>query len=134
MSATFSFDVDPKRSLVRITLSGFFHRDDVLALAAARTEAVKQLSCPPNAHVTMIDVRDLKIQSQETMDSFESLLSAREYRSRRLALVVAQTLARTQIERALASRPNVGCFSSPYDAVAWLFDEDDSAPLLHAIG
>ena len=134
MSASFSFDVDPSRDLVRITLSGFFHRDDVLALAEALLEALRRLTCPPSAHITLIDVRGLEIQSQETMDAFEALLSAREHRSRRLALVVAPTLARMQVERALASRPGVACFASPYDAAAWLLDEIDPAPLLRAAG
>jgi hypothetical protein len=134
MSADFSFDVDPARDLIRITLTGFFQRDDVAALGAAHVQALARLYCPANAHVTLVDVRELKIQSQETMDAFETLLSAREQRSRRLALVVAPTLARMQVERALAARPAVQCFSSPYDAVAWLLDESEAAPLLRAAG
>jgi hypothetical protein len=135
MSASFSFDVDPARDLVRISISGFFHREDIIALAAARDKAHEELSCPANTHVTLIDVRQLKIQSQETMGAFEALLAAREHRSRRLALVVAQTLARTQVERALASRPGAACFADPFAALAWLIDDAaDSVEPLRAAG
>jgi len=135
MSATFSFDVDPARNLVRISMSGFFQREDIIALAAARDKAHEELRCPANAHVTLIDVRQLKIQSQETMGAFEALLAARDQRSRRLALVVAQTLARTQVERTLASRPGAACFSDPFAALAWLLDDGaDSIEPQRAVG
>ena len=135
MTAAFSFDVDPTRDLVRISMAGFFQREDIVALAAARDKAQEELSCPANSHVTLIDVRQLKIQSQETMDAFGALLAARDYRSRRLALVVAQTLARTQVERVLASRPGVACFSDQFAAQAWLLDDGaDSAEPLRAVG
>ena len=91
MNAAFDFDVDSTRNLVKLTLSGFFHREDVAALARARTEAYRDLRCAPNGHLTLIDVRDLKIQSQETMRGFASLLADREYLSRRVALIVAPT-------------------------------------------
>ena len=135
MSASFHYDVDAARNLVRLTMSGFFHRQDILAMTAARAEAYRQLNCAPNAHVTLIDVRGLKIQSQETMDAFGAMLGVREFRSRRLALVLAQTLARTQVERVLASRPGVTGFSDPAAALAWLLDDEaDQAPRLRAVG
>jgi hypothetical protein len=135
MSASFNYDVDPARDLVRLTMSGFFHRQDILALTTARAEAYRQLDCAPNAHVTLIDVRGLKIQSQESMDAFGAMLGVREYRSRRLALVLAQTLARTQVERVLASRPGVAGFSDPAAALAWLLeDEADQEPRRRAVG
>ena len=135
MSAAFHFDVDSTRHLVRLTLSGFFHRDDVAALARARSEAYRGLDCAPNGHATLIDVRELKIQSQETMKGFATLLSDREYLSRRVALVVAPTLARTQVERAFAARPGVACFADLAGAEAWLLGDDRDLELpLRAVG
>lgn len=135
MGASFSFHVDPEEGLVRITLSACFGPGDFLALAAERIAALGSLTCPPSAHVSLVDVRELEIRSQATIDAFETLLSAREYRPRRLALLVAQTPEMARVQRALAARPGVACFTSPYDAVAWLLDDGaDSAPLLRAVG
>ena len=135
MSATFHFEVDSTRHLVRLTLSGFFHREDIAALARARTEAYRGLDGAPNGHAILIDVRELKIQSQETMKGFATLLSDREYRSRRVALVVAPTLARTQVERAFSARPGVACFADQAGAEAWLLGNDRDLELpLRAAG
>lgn len=120
MSADFSFQVDPSRNLVRIRMGGFFTLDDIEAFLAARHEAHQQLTCARNAHVTLNDIRDMKIQSQEIVDAFRAMLASPDYRSRRLAFVVSPTLARTQVMRAL-DRREAQCFEDMWRAEAWLF-------------
>jgi hypothetical protein len=120
MSAGFSFQVDPSRHLVRIRMGGFFTLDDIGAFLAARHEAHKQLTCARNQHVTLNDIRDMKIQSQEIVDAFRAMLAAPDYRSRRLAFIVSPTLARTQVMRAL-DRREAQCFEDTWRAEAWLF-------------
>jgi hypothetical protein len=120
MSAEFSFRVDPSRDLVRIRMGGFFTIEDIEAFLAARHEAHKLLTCPRNAHVTLNDIRDMKIQSQEIVDAFRAMLAAPDYRSRRLAFIVSPTLARTQVMRAL-DRREAQCFEDMWRAEAWLF-------------
>ncbi len=123
MSADFSIDVDPARDLVRIRMGGFFTPEDIAAFLAARTEAHRKLACGRNQHLTINDIRDMKIQSQEIVEAFRSMLSASDaYRSRRLAFVVASTLARGQVGRALAGR-NARCFEDIAEAEAWLFSD-----------
>jgi hypothetical protein len=51
------------------------------------------------------------------------MLAAPDYRSRRLAFVAGQTLARNQLLRALGTR-DARCFDDPIMAEAWLFRED----------
>ena len=119
MSADFSFQVDPSRDLVRIRMGGFFTLDDIGVFLAARHEAHKQLVCGRNQHVTLNDIRDMKIQSQEIVDAFREMLAAPDYRSRRLAFVVSPTLARTQVMRALDQR-DAQCFEDMWRAEAWL--------------
>ena len=72
---------------------GFFTPDEVKAFAEARRKAHAKLACGPNEHLTLNDLRGLKIQPSESVDMFREMLAAPDYRSRRLAFVVAPTLA-----------------------------------------
>jgi hypothetical protein len=125
MSANYSIEADPARNLVRIRMSGFFNDDDIRGFLEARRVAHAQLTCARNAHVTINDIRDMKIQSQEIVDAFREMLAAPDYRSRRLAFIVSPTLARTQLMRAVAGR-NARCFEDSWAAESWLFAKEDS--------
>lgn len=125
MGAEFSFHVDPSRDFVRIRMAGFFTAEDIEAFLAARAEAHSRLTCAPNAHVTLNDLTDMKIQSQEAVDLFRALLAQTRYRSRRLAFVMAPTLARTQLSRALDKR-DARCFDDAWAAEAWLLLGDEA--------
>lgn len=129
MSANFSFNVDVARDLVVITLGGFFSRADIDAFLADRAAAHARLRCPPNAHVTLADVREMKIQAQDIVTAWGDVLAAPHYRSRKLAFVQASTLARLQLKRAAAMR-DVRYFTTIADAEAWLFEDEalDLAP------
>ena len=123
MSAEFHFDVDPSRDLVRIRMSGFFTPEDIEAFLAARDDAHARLTCAPNQHLTINDLRGMKIQSQEAVDKFGEVLSERRHRSKRLAFVIGKTLARTQLSRIASSR-DAQCFDDLPSAEAWLFGRD----------
>ena len=132
MNAEFSFEVDPPRNLVRIRIAGFFRKSDIADLLEARRAAHERLDCAPNAHVTRIDAREMDIQSHDIVDAFREILAAPEYRSRRLALVVSNTLARSQAIRAIESR-EARWFADPDEAEAWrLADDLGEAPLRRA--
>jgi hypothetical protein len=133
MGARFSFQVDPSRDYVRITMSGLFSLQDIADFVEARRQAHLQLQCARNAHVTLNDVRGLKIQPQETVAAFREMLAAPDYRSRRLAFVAGQTLARNQLLRALGNR-DARCFDDPIQAEAWLFRADQAAARRSAAG
>jgi len=134
MKAEFSFKVEPARDLVRIRMAGFFRPADIAAFLEARRVAHRKLRCPPNAHVTLTDIRGMDIQSQDIVDAFQAMLAAPEYRSRRLAFVVGYTLARAQAIRALESRA-ARWFNDPAEAEAWLLaEEPEEAPLRRAAG
>jgi len=124
MSAEYQIDVEPGRDLVRIRMRGFFTPDDIRGFLEARRVAHARLRCRPNHHVTVNDIRDMKIQSQDIVEAFREMLADPEYRSRRLAFVVSPTLARTQVMRAVAER-HVRLFEDPWTAEAWLFHGAD---------
>ena len=122
MNAHFSFHVDRARDLVRIQMGGLFTKADVAAFLEARRRAHAELACAPNRHLTLNDVREMKIQSQEGVAMFREMLADPAWRSRRLAFVASQTLARSQLMRALDGR-EARCFDGVEEAEAWLFDE-----------
>ena len=127
MSANFHVEADPSCDLVRIRLSGFFSSGDIQGFLEARRAAHAKLRCGPNQHLTINDITAMKIQSQDIVAAFREMLSAPEYRSRRLAFVTGPTLARSQLMRALVNR-NARCFNDHFLAETWLFSADD-APL-----
>ena len=133
MNAHFSFKVDPARDLVRITMAGLFTLEDIAAFAEARREAHAKLGCRPNQHVTLNDLRALKIQPQEVVTAFREMLAEPYYRSRRLAFVVGPTLARNQLGRAVAER-DARYFDDPVTAEAWLLRADEGTPRRAAAG
>lgn len=122
MSAEYRIEADPDRDLIRITMSGFFEASDIEGFLDARRVAHRQLRCGPNQHLTINDLRGMKVQSQESVEAFRQLLSAPQYRSRRLAFVIGRTLAFSQLGRALEGR-DAACFEDMVLAEAWLFGE-----------
>jgi hypothetical protein len=125
MTARFSFDVDPSRDLLRTRLSGFFTPDDMAAYVAARRDAFAQLRCPINRHLALTDVTGMKIQSQEMVAAFSAVLADPSTQARRLAFVVATSLARSQLQRALGSRA-AACFTTDREAAQWLLAPENA--------
>lgn len=124
MAASFHIDVDPARDLVRIRLGGFFEPAHVKAFVEARDFAYKRLRCGRNAHVTMVDMREMQIQPQQSVAAFQQMIADPATASRRLAFVLSRTLARMQIQRAAADR-TAAYFDSEEEAERWLFADDD---------
>src|ERR1044072_6827688 len=120
MEAEFSFQIDRAWGLVRIRMSGLFTSGDIAAFLAARRRAHDELGCAANAHITLNDLRGMKIQSQEVVAAFREMRAHPAFRSRRLAFVASQTLARSQLMRALDGR-EARCFEHVEEAEAWLF-------------
>ena len=131
MSEKFRFEIDPARGLVRITMSGFYEPEDIAGFVEARKKAHDALGLAPNAHVTLNDLRDMKVQSQETVRAFQAILTAPEYRSRKLAFVVDRNLAAMQLERTLVAR-DAKIFTDIASAERYLFGEEERAPLRRA--
>ncbi len=114
-------------------MAGLFTPGDIDAFVAARRRAHDELGCAPNRHVTLNDVRGMKIQSQEVVAAFRAMLADPAYRSRRLAFVAGQTLARSQLMRALDGR-DARCFEQVEDAEVWLFAEEVEAEPVRRFG
>lgn len=119
----FSIEVDVGRDLVRMTLSGFFTSEDIARFNVARLEAYSALRCEPNQHVTLIDIREMHIQAQARIGDFQQGIADPRTAAKRLAFVVARSLARLQVQRAAQGR-EAGYFTSVEEAEAWLLGPD----------
>ena len=120
MAPRFTIITTPAFDLVTITMGGFFSQPDINAFAHARDVAHRELRCGPNQHLTLVDMREMLIQSQEAVAGFRAVLGNSATRSKRIAMVVSKTLARMQVERA-AQRRDVAYFTGePEEAREWL--------------
>ena len=123
MAASHSIDVDP-RGVVRYTLAGFFDQTSLASLQAERAAKLPLLETPPNQHVTLCDVSQCAIQSQEVLAILRTMLADPRWQARRLALVVGGALARMQVRRVVPIMPNVRWFDDRPSAEAWLEEAD----------
>ncbi|HEU0045775.1 hypothetical protein [Sphingomonas sp.] len=126
MSAYYSFDIDPIQSLVRITMGGFFTPGDIEEFASAQGAAYAQLKCPPNQHVTLVDMRAMQIQPQVSVAGFQARMNDPAVASRRIAFVVSKSLARMQIKRATQGM-QARLFECDAHAEAWLLAPDEGS-------
>lgn len=119
MLASFSIHADVPASMLRITMSGFFELPDIAQFAASLRSEHGMLRCGPNQHLTLVDMRGMKIQPQSSVDGFQHLLCNPATEGRRIAFVVEAGLARAQIQRAASTR-NARYFSMVTAAEQWL--------------
>ncbi len=126
MSDKFTFSLDRERGLVRIRMQGFYGLEDVEAFFEARRRAHAELGLPRNAHLTLNDLRGMKVQQQEVIEAFQKGLAVPEEKARRLAVVVDAAMARGQANRAIASE-DTRYFTDVAAAEAWLLAEERSA-------
>lgn len=119
MSGWFRIEVEREDALVRLTMGGFFSADTIVEMRRGIVDAIATLSCFPNDHVTLCDIRDMDIQAQERVEEFAGVVGSDDVRSRLLAFVTAKSLARMQAKR-LTSREGVDFFTDVPAAERWL--------------
>lgn len=120
MSDKYSFSLDRDRGLVRITMQGFYGLKDVAGFFEARRRAHMELGLPPNAHLTLNDLRGMKIQAQAVIEAFQQGLAVPGEKARKLAIVVDAAMARGQANRAI-NASDTRYFTDVESAEAWLF-------------
>ncbi|MBP8232266.1 MAG: hypothetical protein KAY22_08185 [Rhizorhabdus sp.] len=115
----FAIDVEKDLKLIRLTMGGFFESATIVEMRTRMVEAIATLACAANDHLTLCDICEMDIQSQERVGEFAKLVGSDDVRSRRLAFVTARSLARLQAKR-LTSREGVEFFTDPDMALDWL--------------
>ncbi|MDG5487017.1 hypothetical protein NYR55_00040 [Sphingomonas sp. BGYR3] len=125
MQGSYSIEIDGQRNLARMTLKGFFNPALLQAFITERNALYARLS---PGHVTLADVREMQIQSQEMVEAFRRMLNDPHVQSRKLAFVTASSLARMQLIRAAEARV-ARLFESVEAAERWLMSDDAGEPL-----
>jgi hypothetical protein len=133
VSDKFTFSLDRERGLVRISMQGFYGLGDVAAFFEARRRAHAALGLPPNAHLTLNDLRGMKVQAQEVIQAFQQGLAVPEEKARKLAIVVDAAMARAQANRAI-NASDTRYFTEIEPAEAWLFADEPAAAELRRAG
>src|SRR5207253_3335000 len=123
MSDKFTFTLDHERGLVRISMRGFWTLRDVGAFFAARRKAHARLGLPRNAHMTLNDLRGMKIQAPKVIAVFQQGLAVPQEKARKLASIVDAAMARGQANQAIKS-VDTRYFTEIEPAEAWLFADE----------
>lgn len=106
-----------------VRMSGFFTLADVARYGQAIGAATAKLGGSPDEQRMLSDISGMNIQSQEIVEAFRSFMANPRYAGRKIAFVVASTLARQQLQRAIGSR-HARCFADVWEAERWLFSEE----------
>ena len=119
MSGEFSVEIDRPRNLLRVRMWGFYAIEDVARYHAAIDAASEELGGAPSRQRMLNDISGMQIQSQDVVAAFQNVMSDPKYRARRVAFVVASSLARMQLLRVIGSR-RAELFTREVEALAWL--------------
>ena len=123
----FSIDHDVAREFVRVRLFGFFSVHDIERFEDELLSVHQRMGCGRRGGpLTVTDVTEMSIQSQEVVTRWGEFLANPDHRSRRLAFVTGSTLARMQLERASAGR-GARVFTDVAEAERWLFTVESTA-------
>jgi hypothetical protein len=126
MKGKFTFVLDRAHGLVRICMHGFYDVEDVAAFFEARREAHAELGLPRNAHLTLNDLRGMKVQQQDVIQAFQAGLAVPEEKARKLAIVVDAAMAKSQANRAI-NAADTQYFTDVASAEAWLLAGEGQA-------
>jgi hypothetical protein len=118
-----TIDFDVARKLVSAKLIGFWDIETAKAFAVDQQLAVRRVCNGPDQHLVLADLTDFNLQSQAVVVVCQDLITKSHFRSRRLAVVAGDGLARIQIKRILL-RDRMQVFSSVDEAMAWLLADD----------
>lgn len=124
MTECFQIRSDVARSLLRISMTGFWSERDVFDFIAAEQAAAAALPCKKGEHLVLADLSDLKIQSQATVALFQDFIRTPTLRSRKLAMVGGKGIAWMQIRRMMV-RESIAAFADINSAEFWLFANDN---------
>lgn len=126
MTASYLIDVDQRHCLVRMHLAGFFTAADVEGFTRDQQAAYARLGERVGRHLTLVDVSECKIQTQDVVEAFRRLLTDPARMSRRIAFVTGSSPARMQIRRLIA-RDSAKFFEATSAAEHWLLEGDGAA-------
>jgi len=119
------FEVEKNHSerLIFLRMEGVLSVEEAHACAAAKEAAVDSLGPPYDAHSTLVDIRDLRLQPQEIFAIFTNFVATTKHKSRKIAIVGGEGTARMQFRRVAERAPlrdGMRFFTEAGEARDWL--------------
>ncbi len=99
MKTNYEIKLDPGKRLIRIIVSGFFKREEVVPFMLALRDGILAIECPPGQHLMLMDMGAVSLHSGDVVDAFSRQVGGARLIPRRLAVVVSGSLARMQVRR-----------------------------------
>jgi hypothetical protein len=125
------FEIETSRPdrVIFLRMSGTFTLGEARACAAAKEAAVDSLGPPYDAHSTLLDVRDFRIQPQEIFAIFTNFVATTKHKSRKIAIVGGEGTARMQFRRVAEREPlrdDMRFFTELRQARDWLAENAEA--------
>ena len=119
------YEIELRRAerIINLRIDGVLTMDEARACAAAKEAAVEALGPPFDAHSTLLDIRDFRIQAQDVFAIFTNFVSATKHKSRKIAVVGGEGTARMQFRRVTERDPlrdDMRYFTDANEARDWL--------------
>lgn len=119
----FRIDHDLSANRVRISVKGFWRREDVPALASTLHETLREVRKSRDDFNVLVESFDFPVQANDVADLLTDVMRGGiNLTSGRVAVVVGSQLNKLQAERTLA-HPRVKVFLSMEQAELWLGGE-----------
>lgn len=121
----FEIETNKANRLIFLRMSDGFTLEGARECAAAKEAAVDSLGPPYDEHSTLVDIRDLRVQSQDVFAIFTNFVAMTKHKSRKIAIVGGEGTARMQFRRVAEREPlrdNMRFFTVVREAREWLED------------
>ena len=124
MTGNATITVDRESRVLAFRAEGLFDEDGVARLARAKAAAIQSLGGRSDDHVSIVDVTGCKIQSQDVVTAFASMMGDQALASRKTAFVAGPgCLIRLQIRRTTAHRDSARMFDNVDTARHWVLSD-----------
>ena len=119
----FEIETNREERLICVRMIGGFTLEEARECAAAKEAAVQDLGPPFEAHSSLVDVRDLRIQTRDVFAIFTNFVAMTRHKSRKVAIVGGEGTARMQFRRVTERehlRDDMRFFTAVSEARDWL--------------
>lgn len=122
----FEIDTNHADRIIVVRMIGGFDLESARQCAAAKEAAVNDLGPPFDAHSTLVDIRQLRIQTKDVFSIFTNFVAMTRHKSRRIAILGGEGTARMQFRRVAEREPlrdNMRFFTDADEGLDWLRED-----------